>query len=74
MTRDEYLAYAKARACEYIDGPQPHLALTSLIGDLSERPDMEASLGVITQLGLPLAVSGHLDDRNALRKFIDDLS
>lgn len=74
MNRDEFLTQAKARACAYIDGPQPHLALSSLISDLSNHPDLANQLAVVMELGVPLAANGHLSDRAALRKFIDDFS
>lgn len=74
MNRAEHLAQAKTRAREYIDGPQPHLALASLISDFNQHPDLVDQVAVVMALGIPLAANGHLDDRAALRKFIDDFN
>jgi len=70
--RDQFLASAKERARAYLGGPQPYLALASLIDDFSQRPDMADHVAVVMQLGMPLLTSGHLDTRAALGKFIDD--
>lgn len=70
--RDQFLASAKERAREYVDGSQPHLALASLISDFSQHPDLVSHLDFVQELGTLLALNGDLDTPAALRKFIDD--
>jgi hypothetical protein len=74
MTRDEFLAFAKQRAHEYVDGREPHLALTSLIDDFNKRPDTADAAETAVKLGMPLLLSGNLDDPAAFHRFIDKFS
>jgi hypothetical protein len=69
MNRAEHLAWAKERALEYADkGDMPN-ALASLTSDLRKHPET-ANHGAI-ELGMMLALGGHLDSPSELRKFIE---
>lgn len=69
---DEYLAAAKERALAHVDTDRPHLALASLMSDLMARPEMFASeIGTMHELGIPLAATGNLSEREQMRRFIE---
>jgi hypothetical protein len=58
MTRDEHLAWAKARALEYLDRGDIREAVASMLSDLSKHPDLKGSGDAAGPLGLAAIMSG----------------
>ena len=72
--RAEHLAWAKERALEYADQHDTASAMSSLIQDLGQRPDTADSIGIVTDLMMPLAMMGDFERPGELRKFIEGFS
>jgi hypothetical protein len=66
-SRDEHLAWAKARALRYLDRAELSEAYTSMGSDLQKHPDLKCS-ETMMQLGL-LYLMSH--NASALRRWIE---
>lgn len=69
MDRSEHMEWCKARAFEYIERGEPHVALTSMFSDLSKHPETAGHVGI--QLGIMQMMIGQLSDVGAARRFIE---
>lgn len=69
MTRQEHLQWAKNRALEYADAGDAAEALASMTSDLREHPELENHIGI--QLGLMLALGGHMHSASEVRNWIE---
>jgi hypothetical protein len=67
MTRDEHLAWAKARAFEYLPA-NPTDAFTSMASDLKAHPELQDHSALT--LGMMMLMAGHLDTAEKMRNFI----
>jgi hypothetical protein len=74
MDRAEHLAWCKQRAIEYVDQGDLTNAFASMASDLGKHPDTADSVSVMTHLGMPLMMSGHLSTAPEMRKFIEDFN
>ena len=70
MTRAEHLQWAKDRALEYADRGDVTNAMASLGSDLRKHPDTAASVAIVVDLMMPLAI-GNFERPGELRKFIE---
>ncbi|QQO30762.1 hypothetical protein JJC00_18940 [Bradyrhizobium diazoefficiens] len=68
-TREEHLAWCKARALEYCAAGKPADALGSMISDLKKHPEL-ADHPAIT-LGATMMFAGFLDDPGEAKRFIE---
>ena len=66
-TRDEHLAWAKARALRYLDAGNLQEAFTSMASDLTKHPDLKYSEAVMT-MGLMWLIN---HDAYNLRRWIE---
>jgi hypothetical protein len=67
ISREEHLAWCKARALEYVHEGDLADAVASMISDMGKHPETEVSF-VLVQLGM-LYVTQHDDD--AVRRWIE---
>ncbi len=67
-TREEHLAWCKARALEYLPA-EPQQALTSMWSDLETHPET-AGHGA-NELGMMMLMSGLLKSPSQVRNFIN---
>jgi hypothetical protein len=68
MTRDEHLAFCKARALEYLDAGDLGNALASMGSDLSKHPETQ-NVGLERMaLGMRYAIDG---DAAGLRRWVE---
>jgi hypothetical protein len=58
MNREEHLAWAKARALEYVDAGDINQAVASMLSDLGKHEDTRAGLDVYAD-GTAAALSGN---------------
>lgn len=67
-TREEHLAWCKARALEYVDAGDVEQAFTSMVSDMRKHPQTaeHAALELFTSLHF----GGHLTTQTAMRWFI----
>lgn len=68
-TRDEHLAWCKARALAYVDAGDLPQAFASLGSDLSKHPETAHHSGIT--LGTMLLCGGHLTTERQMRDFIN---
>jgi hypothetical protein len=68
VTREEHLAWAKARALEYVDAGDCVNAMGSLISDLGKHEELSQHPAI--QLGGMLLMGGHLKSTHEYRDFI----
>jgi hypothetical protein len=68
-TREEHLAWAKARALEYVERGEWADALGNMISDLKNHPELENHVGI--QLGAILMLGGHLSSPGEVKNFIE---
>jgi len=68
-SRSEHLAWCKQRALEYVDAGDVPQALASLMSDLRKHPGTEDH-GAI-ELGMMLAMNGHLSTEREMREWIE---
>ena len=71
VTRAEYLFGVKDRANVYIDADEPQQAWQSVVSDLRKRPSIVNHAALM--LGMMLAVSGHMETTQQVRKFVDGI-
>lgn len=71
QTRDEHLAWCKARALEYLNRPEPDVsgAVGSLIADLGKHT--ETAQHFAREMGVLLLMGGHLSTVQQARDFIE---
>lgn len=69
VNRAEHLAWAKARALELVDAGELSDALTSITSDLRKHPELAGHLGI--ELGMMLAMTGHLRTPEEMREWIE---
>lgn len=69
QTRIEHLAWAKARALEYVELGELRHALNSLISDLRKHPETESHIAI--ELGYKLWIIGDLQTAEQMREFIN---
>lgn len=68
MNREEHLAWCKERALKYVDHQDYKNAIASMCSDLRKHPETENHSGA--QIGLLLAISGHLNTEHQVRNWI----
>lgn len=68
-SRQEHLAWCKARAMEYVDAGDNAQALASMTSDLGKHPETAGHPAI--ELGMTLLLAGHLSTRQQMRRFID---
>ena len=68
-TREEHLAWCKARALEYCNRGDATNALTSMFIDLSKHPETAGHPGA--QIGVMQMLGGQLRTAEAARRFIE---
>lgn len=68
MTRDEHLAWCKARAHEYLAIGDVQNAVQSMVSDLGKHDETKNVAPELLALGFPVMLSG---DREQARRFID---
>jgi hypothetical protein len=72
MTRDEHLAWSKARALKYLEpGPffNPIEAITSMCSDLTKHDELKNHIGI--NLAMGLLMIGDLHTEREARRFIE---
>lgn len=69
MTREQHMAWSKARALEYLDRGDAAGALGSMFSDLKKHSELAGHPGI--QLGAMLMFGGHLADVEEARRFIE---
>ena len=69
MSREEHLAWCKARALEYCDRGDTTEALTSMFSDLGKHPDTAKHPGIL--IGVQLIMIGSLGSKDEARHFIN---
>ena len=72
QTAAEHLAWAKGRALEYADQGDVPNALASINSDLRKHPDLASHSGI--ELGMMLAMTGHLSTPQQVREWIEGLN
>jgi hypothetical protein len=72
VTRAEHLAWCKQRALEYVDAGDPTQALASLTSDLRKHKETKGHSAI--ELGMMLAMSGHLDTQAKMREWIEGVN
>lgn len=68
MDRAAHLAWAKARAQEYVDRGDTSQAFASLASDLSKHPQTQGHAGI--ELGMMELLSGRLSTAQQMREYI----
>lgn len=69
MTRDEHLAWCKARALEYVDRGNLDAAWTSMLSDLGKHPETRGHAAI--ELGSMMMFTGNLNQPQQMRDFIE---
>lgn len=69
MERAEHLAWAKARALEYLPN-SPALAFASFLSDIGKHEDIDPT-GMVRELGATLALSGFMNTAKQVRDFVE---
>jgi hypothetical protein len=67
-TRDEHLAWAKARALEYLDQGDVRRAVTSIMSDLTKHPGLAPGVALMGPLAMQTMIA---DDVREARRFIE---
>ncbi len=68
-TREEHINWCKERALEYVDRGDLDNAWGSMVSDLGKHPET-AGYAVI-QLGMMLKMSGNMNTKDEVKKFIE---
>jgi hypothetical protein len=71
MTRAKHLAWAKARALDYADRQDMHMALASVISDLGKHAGWAGQLLALSRAGMLAAID---PDPGAMRRWIESLA
>ncbi len=69
MSRQEFMAWARVRALEYVDRGELDSALSSIASDLQQRTDTRRHGGI--RLGYELRAKGLLETQREMRHFIE---
>lgn len=69
MSRDEHLEWCKKRALEYAERGDFREAITSMLSDISKHPETKSEM--LSQLGVSMMVSGLLNTRQDVIRFIE---
>ena len=69
MTRAEHLDWSKKRALAYLDAGDVTGAYASFISDIGKHAELEHHSG--RELGMMLLMSGKLNEKEEMRKFIE---
>lgn len=69
MTRAEHLAWAKARALEYLDDGDKKNAIASMMSDMRKHDELADHCGI--PMGTMLLMGGHLYDQREIRRWIE---
>lgn len=72
MNRTEHVQWAKDRAIQELEYGGPNAALASVCSDLTKHPETQDH-GAI-QLGMMLAMGGHLGSNAKMREWIDGIN
>lgn len=67
MKRAEHLAWAKARALEYVDHGDMINAIASILSDLGKHPELERSVPI----GAVISLTVNRRDPESVRYFIE---
>lgn len=68
-SREEHLAWSKARALEYCDAGDVVEAFTSMGSDLNKHTELRDHVGIA--LGVQLMIIGNLSTPAEMRRFIE---
>lgn len=68
-TRAEHLQWCKDRALEYVNQGELNDAVVSMMSDLTKHPETSGHAGI--KLGMLLQLSGHLNDPEKVRDYIE---
>ena len=68
MNYEEYLAWCKQRAIEYVDEGDLTNAMASMVSDLNKHEELRDHPAI--QLGMMLTTCGNLSTTEEMRKFI----
>ena len=71
VTRTEHLRWVKDRANAYIDADEPQQAWQSVVSDMRKHPSTVNHAALM--LGTMLAMSGHMETTQQVRKFVDGI-
>lgn len=71
MTRAEHMAWAKARASEYVEAGDLNGAFASFTSDLGKHPETAGELEIQADLGMSLFVLGSLNSQTEMREWIE---
>lgn len=71
-TRVEHLAWCKERALAYVERGELSTAWSSFISDMSK--DAETAGHQLIVIGTALLQSGKLDNKDEMKKFIEDFN
>jgi hypothetical protein len=70
MTRDEYIAWCKKRALEYLDNGDVEQGFTSMLSDLRKHPETENHIG--GKLGVQfMMLPGWINNEREVRRWIE---
>jgi len=69
MTRQEHINWCKQRALEYVEAGDFSQAYSSMVSDLRKHPETENHAAI--ELGMMMLITGHLNTKNEMRKFIE---
>lgn len=69
--RAAHLAWAKARAVEYLDAGRRDAAVSSMLSDLAKHADTATLIGTAARAGLGILARGN--DVEALRRWLDGI-
>ena len=69
MTRTEHVAWAKARALEYVEMGDPAQAYASLASDLGKHAETSGHAAI--ELGIGLLMIGDLRTAAKMREFVE---
>lgn len=70
MQRSDYLKWCKERALEYVEKGELDLAWASMVSDLNKNDETRNHLAI--NLGTMLMLSGRLNTKEEMKKFIND--
>lgn len=69
VTREEHLAWCKARAIRELEVGDINNAYASMASDLGKHPETEGHAAI--QLGMMMLMGGHLSSEKDMRRFIE---
>jgi hypothetical protein len=72
MTREQHVAWCKQRALECVDQGDTATALASVMSDLTKHEGTADHAAI--ELGMMLAMSGHLSTEREMRDWIEGIN